>query len=138
MSDTELETAAEAEAVHHEQPQPQAPTLSLTYQPHHHDADETTVHGVTFKAYEPVELPDDKRWLVTKLRGNPWFTDGEVDAARHDEWKAIREAQAQAAALREEADRLVKDAIESGAQRAAELRQQEAAKRAELKPADAE
>lgn len=68
----------------------------LTYQPHHYDADETTVDGVTFRAYEAVEV-DNKPGLVSKLSHNPWFTDGAVDVERKLEWEKVRSAQKAAA-----------------------------------------
>jgi hypothetical protein len=77
----------------------------LTYMPTADDLDEVLVSNITFKAYEPVDVMDPD--LAAKLRKNPWFTDGDVDADRHDAWAKMRAAHQKAADLRAEADALV-------------------------------
>lgn len=82
----------------------------LTYQPLPHDTDETTVAGITFKAFEPVELNDDlQKELIAKLGENPWFTTGEVDQDRYDQWKALRNARAVAAQHHDHAEAIEKN-----------------------------
>ena len=84
----------------------------LTYMPvpgdHHH----TTVDGITFQAYEPVDVSDDKPELIGKLKKNPWFTDGDVDAERKAFWDRHSKAKASAQSHRAEADKLDREADE--------------------------
>lgn len=81
----------------------------ITYMPTAHDADVTTVDNITFNAYEAVELDDQKKAdLISKLKRNPWFTDGEPDEDRAAAWKSARDAQAAAKEHRETADQLEK------------------------------
>lgn len=89
-----------------------AAPVSFVYQPHPNDNDVTSVYGVEFKAYEPVQLdPTNERHAVVmpKLAANPWFAkDGEQDEERHAAWKRVREVKAQADKLKSEHDELVK------------------------------
>jgi hypothetical protein len=62
----------------------------ITYQPTPSDNDTTVVDGITFHAYEPADVPDERAALVEKLSHNPWFTAGEVDTARQKDWSAAR------------------------------------------------
>lgn len=89
------------------QDQPKAPTRDavthVTYMPLPDDPDETTLGGVSFKAYEPVELDAADARHVTALAlapGNKWFTDGDVDEDRKSEWTKVRDARKEEAARR--------------------------------------
>jgi hypothetical protein len=81
----------------------------LVYMPLHHDADETVVDGVTFKAYEPFDVGERRTDLAKKLASNPWFSAGEVDADRKATWEKVRKAQKESAAQSEAARRLAAD-----------------------------
>lgn len=70
----------------------------LIYMPHAHDPDETVVDGITFKAYEPIDIGEHKAGLAAKLAANPWFTAGKVDEERKAGWAAARKVEQEAAA----------------------------------------
>lgn len=78
----------------------------ITYMPHGDDRDTVEVAGISFKAYEPTEVDDKNADLVMKLKRNPWFTDGEIDADRKTAWENVRAAQQKAKEHRAEAERL--------------------------------
>lgn len=81
----------------------------ITYQPTSDDLDVTTVDGMTFQAYKPVDVDDKtKADLIQKLRRNPWFTDGEPDPDRQKAWRAVRDAQGAAKYHREKANEIEK------------------------------
>jgi hypothetical protein len=80
---------------------------TITYQPHYYDADETQVEDIKFKAYEPVDVGENRRDLVHRLKSNPWFTLGEVDAKRKALWAAAREQSRLAQEHAQEAARLL-------------------------------
>jgi hypothetical protein len=83
----------------------------IIYQPTAADHDETVVAGITFKAYAETEVPDQHGELVAKLKRNPWFTEGEIDADRHAAWEKVRAAHQKAKEHREEADRLEREGL---------------------------
>lgn len=80
----------------------------LIYQPSPDDNDTVTVDGVTFAAFEAVDVDDAKADLVAKLKRNPWFAVDVPDQERFTVWKTVRDAQAQAAS-----HRLAAEAIEA-------------------------
>lgn len=83
---------------------------NFIYQPLPEDADHTTVDGISFKAYEPVEIDGaGKPDLMAKLRRNPWFAEGTHDEERHVKWKRVRDAQAKAAEHRAKADEIERE-----------------------------
>lgn len=69
-----------------------AHVATLFYMPLPGDPAETSVRGVEFRAYESRALTQDEAGKVAHLDANPWFGP-EIDAERHDRWKAITEAQ---------------------------------------------
>jgi hypothetical protein len=64
----------------------------ITYMPTAADNDTTIVDGITFHAYEAVNLPPEKADLFEKLSINPWFTTDAPDEARHAGWSNARNA----------------------------------------------
>ena len=84
----------------------------ITYMPTAADADQATVDGFVFKAYEPIELDDGKKGdLIAKLKRNPWFTAGEPNADRKATWQKVRDAQKTAREHRKEAARIEREAL---------------------------
>lgn len=110
----------------------------LTYMPEPHDNDETTVGGITFKAYEPTQVDDSRVEIITKLKRNPWFTDGEPDPARYSAWKLVRDSKAMADQHRDFADKVEADAIAKAKAARAELAKAPAAAPVPVPEASAE
>ena len=94
------------------EPKPVAPPpettkmVDVVYMPGPEGPDETSVAGVPFRAYEPVQV-SVARPEVTKLHDNPWFGP-KVDTDRQKAWKDYREKQAAARKAQEDADALLK------------------------------
>jgi hypothetical protein len=85
----------------------------ITYLPEADDNDSVVVDGITFAAYQSVDIdPTLKNDLIVKLAKNPWFARGELDdeqQLRQAHWTKVRKAQADAKAHREHADALEKN-----------------------------
>lgn len=90
--------AADAAAV-----EKKSETVAVTYQPTSEGPDDTVVDGISFHAYEPVDIDAARATLIEKLHANPWFTADKTDADREREWKAARDAQAKAKKAMEDA-----------------------------------
>jgi hypothetical protein len=116
MTDDTTQTAAHPDAPD-TTATPKVPTL--VYMPLPHDSDETSVAGLTFKAFEPIELPEGKRWLAQHLANNPWFG-AQIDPDRHDRWCRYREAIADAEKAKLDAEAAVEAAHAESLQAEAE------------------
>lgn len=98
MEQIERDTSHDAKAP----PPAAAPEVThVTYMPLPDDPEETTLGGIRFRAYEPVELDSSDSRHVTAAAlapGNKWFTGGEVDADRKAEWEKVRDVRKEEAA----------------------------------------
>jgi hypothetical protein len=90
---------------------------ALVYMPLPADPDVTESAGITFPAYELVELPAGKAFLADRFASNPWFAASldDVNAERKAKWqdhrgaqKGAKEAQVAADALADKAEQLSK------------------------------
>ena len=80
-------------------------TTKITYAPDPHDPDATSVAGIQFRAYQPVEVDNNRVDLVEKLSRNRLFVVGEAIDARRERWGKVRAARADLDARRTALDR---------------------------------
>lgn len=86
----------------------------ITYMPTGEDGDTTVVAGITFTAYQPVDIQDEGNAdLIEKLASNAWFTDGDPDPVRKANWFTMRGAKQQAQAHIDHAARILADPASS-------------------------
>lgn len=87
--------------------------MFATYLPKEHDADQSSVDGVAFKADERVDISHKGAEFVAKLRRNPWFHVGEEPAPMSEKrTKAIAGMRERASGLRMESEKLLAQAAQ--------------------------
>lgn len=95
----------------------------ITYMPTPQDPDDTVVAGIAFSAYQPVDVDDSRADIIAKLKSNAWFTDGDPDPLRKQQWSAARAAQQQVQAHRQMAAKIEQNPTTAASDFAASLKE---------------